>query len=268
MAVALGDVWALAWLAYPTTVFCLFTFLSVLQWFQPRRPGPGIRRSRRVSIIIVLGQVAVLSLVHAIVTSRIPVDPGISTAVKDIVVGQIACALVFGVQLSQCLDAQTQSFSPLLGSSLLSIFWESFLGCWAVGTRPVSHPMLPGDIANITLASIKSLLLAILVGLAIPPSGAENSRSARAECQPLLPQESVTASIGHDPSRDDGMAYGTTLDSSPDRDAANSDHERGLPPATGLDDHYKGPNGMARIVECIVVSFLRRHDHLAYRLAS
>lgn len=159
MAVALGDVWALAWLAYPSTVFCLFAFLSALQWFQPRRPGPSVRRSRRVSTIIVLGQVIVLSLVHAIVTSRIPIDPGISTAVKDIVVGQIACVLVFGVQLSQCLDANIQSFSPLLGSSLLSMFWESFLGCWAIGTRPVSHPMLPGDIANITLASLKPFSL-------------------------------------------------------------------------------------------------------------
>jgi hypothetical protein len=264
MAVALGDVWALAWLAYPTTVFCLFMFLSVVQWFQPRRPTPGIRRSRRVSIIIVLGQVTVLSLVHAIVTSRIPVDPGISTAVKNIVVGQIASALVFGVQLSQCLDAKIQSFSPLLGSSLLSMFWETFLGCWAVGTRPVSHPMLPGDIANVTLASLKALLLVILVGLATPPPrGAENSRASRAECQPLLLQEPMTASIGHDSSRDDGMAYGTTLDDSPDRDVANSDHERGLPPAKDPDDHYKGPDGIARIVECIAVSFLRPNDPLA-----
>lgn len=270
MAVTLGDVWALAWLAYPATVFLLFVTLLFFHWFQSRRAGYHIRVLRHVSIILALSASFVLSLSQAIVTSLLPPDPGISAALEDIIVGQVACALVFGAQLGQMLDANAPPFLAFLGSWLLSLFWEVFLGSWAIAARPTAHPMLPSDVANLILTGLKGILLVMLISLAILlPRARRDSCIPNAECQPLLFAENLATNSSNTQSRGDFAAYGSTRGNAQGCNAATSsyEHRRSTTVETGASAHphcsdinYDTP----RIISSTVVSPFMSRQYMTH----
>lgn len=186
MAAAIENAWAVAYLAYPTIVF--FYFVVCLIFFRlgfHRRYALANQASvqRRMPAIVLLSIFVVVSVVQAITTAILFPTTRTSIAAEHIVVAQLSCALVFGVQLSHLLANKTPEWHALQGSWFLGIVCEILVLCLGLSSRPYPRQMRAVDISNTVVAVSKCILLVVLVGSLLLRTDAPHSSAER---QPLL----------------------------------------------------------------------------------
>jgi hypothetical protein len=153
---------------YPTTIFVYFVVTSLAAVFtlQDLGTSKGTRaklpgRWTTIGLLAVfvsahLAQLIVTVVKAAAGTGRPPRD--------DLVVGQLSCILVFGLQLSRLYDSPQPLWYPYVGSWAMALPFEVVDGAstWLSSSRTASVEFL---LVNVILVLLRCVLLAVLLGL-------------------------------------------------------------------------------------------------------
>ncbi|RGP73348.1 vacuolar membrane hmt1 [Fusarium longipes] len=194
--------------SYPALVFTYFFSASLVSactvHSSQKDEGKKERRPRGRFVVVlylfcILTYAAQLSLlgIKAAFTRKWPTE-------DHIIIGHLACILVFGIQLSRCLDAEHGPFYPFIGSWTLGLSFDVLIAALSATTGLFS-PFNTFSILNIASIVVRCFSFVSLAGLFT--FGTTAQAESDEEREPLLPK--ATTSPSTLTSQESG--YGSTL---------------------------------------------------------
>lgn len=202
--------------AYPATVFLYFfitTLLAIctLQSFNKSKQSYAEGPNRWV-VVGLLGTLVSTHIAQLIAIVSQSAAHGYWPEHDYVVVGQLSCVLVFGIQLSRLFDSPYPVWYPFIGSWVVALPFEIAIDSLVV-TATVRGQLRSLEILNVVLDGIRCVILVALICLASfsrfigrVTGGSDEER------QSLLSKTNSTQPNGHQSTQANGNAsnYGST----------------------------------------------------------
>ena len=195
--------------AYPATVFLYYIITSLISACNLQAikkaaacevKRPGWRTVVCLFALFLLTYVTQLAAIgtHSFVSRGWPLQ-------DHIVIGHLSCILVFGIQLSQLLDAEYLAIYPFVGSWALALVAEVSIVAISAGTS-LFKDFETYEIIDIVMVSLRCTSLLSLIGLFTVSFATVDQTATDEERQSLLPKTTTTS----DNPEAENQANGTT----------------------------------------------------------
>ncbi|KAF5967437.1 vacuolar membrane protein HMT1 [Fusarium bulbicola] len=202
---------------YPALVFIYFFFASLVSACTVHSLGKDERKkkcpSQRLTLVFYLLCILTYTAQLLLLGTRTVLSQSWPTE-DHIIIGNLACILAFGIQLSRCLDAEEGPFYPFIGSWLLGLSFDIAITVLSAILGLFSPFDVFSILASVTISirclSFISLASLFAVGFSVKLTSDE-------EQEPLLPK--VTTTSPDSPTSQES-GYGSTLQAEEEEEEA------------------------------------------------
>ncbi|KAF4964703.1 hypothetical protein FSARC_7410 [Fusarium sarcochroum] len=193
---------------YPALVFSYFFIASIVSACTVHSSNKDECKKKRPNgkVVLTLSLLCILTYAAQLILLGAKSALSQNWPTEDhVIIGHLANILVFGIQLSRCLDTEYGPFYPLVGSWLLGLLFDLAISLTSASLGHFS-PFHIFSVLNIVAIGMRYLLFLSLIGLFVLGKSAKVESDA--ERQPLLPKD--TASSPNSPTSQES-GYGSTL---------------------------------------------------------
>lgn len=199
---------------YPAAVFLYYIIASIvsvcsLQGIK-KADKTKTKRPGLLPVCCLYGLFLVTYLVQLVAVGILSIRSREWPTQDHIIIGHLSCILVFGIQLSQLLDAENLTSYPFVGSWALSLAFE--IALVALSASPAMFKTLRiYGIIDLVMISVRCITLILLIGLFTLSFETMDKAATDEERQSLLPKTTATSGTSAGESQNgEAAGYGST----------------------------------------------------------